>query len=544
MENNFSKINHSLEAFENLFQLKSEFPVCPEYTSLKEKDKAFFVVYLLRFRENLKKTNMYSFTWYKDARKIRNHFAHITEVLGVSDFELIQEMYDKWLDQALDDLYLHCHRLNSSNVFIRKYAETYNSRKTLNPEKQVKNDEKTASLLYNSPNFSPNLIAKYSEFVIQKAQILQNSYKNSLKAFKKNKTAESYGVWTYAHTLSLIEHIYKEPKYRDNYDEYNPQTKLLDNVRLYSKVYDQRSAISYCGTEDNIHFYDIELPEGIFQIGPFAFDFDYLFQTEKNPHVRNVIKKISIKRIILPQSLISVSTGSFANLPGKTRITFGENLLSVSSLAFYNSLKAEVHFTLSQKLKIFEGAVNPFVPGTINHTALFYDGTDISNAINFESLLNHYPADSIPNYNLADTEELFKNLSPQDLEAYELLGNRIFLQEENYNLQNKEIWINDILLDCGHLADYVCFSGLNFIHFKKLIIQPLNQGPEKAVNKTGNWYLCSSENYCSIYFEEIFGSQKKHKIFFVRGHRERHTVTEAYGFEVLDGVPVKLTFVF
>ena len=45
-----SPARSSLGAFEALFQLKQEFPECPEYSSLTEKDKAFFIVFLLRFR--------------------------------------------------------------------------------------------------------------------------------------------------------------------------------------------------------------------------------------------------------------------------------------------------------------------------------------------------------------------------------------------------------------------------------------------------------------------------------------------------------------
>lgn len=521
----------ALSAFETLFHLKEEFPVCPEYTSLTEKDKAYLVVNLLRFRENLKNTNMYSYTWYKDARKLRNHFAHITETLGTEDFDLIVEMYDNWLDQALEDLYCSSVKIFSSNPSIKKFGQG------LSLEKIEENKNKTVQKFSAIP-LSENLKMKYSEIYKNRKSELHSSYKKLFKKIRKSHPAKNGYSWTFENTLAVLDGLYKSPRIGPNFSEYNAETGFLNNLRLYSKNFEGHVSADFSECHDGSVDYVLTLPEGITSIEPFAFDFLFLSKISKNKNTKKYsLPKIRFSKIRLPDSLATVSEAAFANLKGNTKIFFGDSVKVLSTLAFHNSDCTELVFPLSEKLKIYQGALDYFPVGNETHTKFIYDGTDISAALNFEQLDNHFVYGKQPDFPFEETFDFYRSLSATDREAYELFGNRILLRRNNFLLKNDSTRKSDILLDCGHMIDYISFGEKDYlVCSKKITVFPDGTREEKA----GCFYLASEENFNSEYYEENLIPQKKHSLQFVHGIKDGEKIKGGAGFEITGNRPVMI----
>ena len=534
-----SPARSSLGAFEALFQLKQEFPECPEYSSLTEKDKAFFIVFLLRFRENLKKTNMYSFSWYQHAREIRNEYAHLTDNLSLQDFEFISHMYNSWINDALFDLYKICEKIFGENPSIKKYSSQIKLDKDIIRKKSESINEK---LIFPLPE---NLLKKFSSISIKKNSELKSDYKKIVRQLRHKKNFEKVGVWTFQDSLTMFNSLYKNPEVGKYYDEYNPETCLLNNLRLYSKNYEDGIHLDFSEIRNDFFYYVLKLPEGITDIDSLAFDFKFLSKVTRNPKLKkHVFSKFRFSMIILPDSLLSVSQGAFANLPDETKIIFGDSIQTISRLAFYNSSSSCVKFPLNKKLNIFEGAFDLFPPDqkseNIKHTTIFYDGVNLTNALNFENLENHFTQGIQPDFPLDSTFDFFKALSDEDLHAYSLLGNKVFIKQTYFQLKNKRDRINDILMDAGHENKYISLDDKNYLEFsKKLVLY----SDGKMEEKTGTYYLCSAENFCSEYYENSLISMNKHKIYFVRGIRENGKIKGGIGYEISGNRPVMVKFI-
>lgn len=534
-----SPVRSSLGAFEALFQLKQEYPVCPEYASLTEKDKAFFIVFLLRFRENLKRTNMYSFSWYQHAREIRNEYAHLTDDLSLQDFEFISHMYNSWIDDALFDLYCKSEKIFGENPSIKKYS----SQIKLDKNTVIKNSEiENERIIFP---LSENLQKKYKTQFLKKTFALNSDYKKLVHQLRHIKNLEKPGVWTFQDSLTIFNNLYKNPEVGRYYDEYNSETRLLNNLRLYSKNYEDGIHLDFSEIKDGFYYYVLKLPEGITDIDFLAFDFKFLSKVTRNSKLKKyVFKKFRFSMIILPDSVLSVSQGAFANLPDDTKIIFGDSIQTVSCLAFHNSSSACVNFPLNKKLNIFEGAFDLFSPDqnseSQKHTSVFYDGVNLTKALNFENLANHFSQGIQPDFSTDDTFDFFKALSDEDLHAYSLLGNKVFLKQLNFQLKNKRDRINDILMDAGHENKYISLDDKNYLEFsKKLVLS----SDGKIEEKSGTYFICSDENFCSEYYENSLISMNKHKIYFVRGIRENGKITGGTGYEISNNRPVMIKFV-